>query len=72
MDLHDFLARSLELLVMIETIEQRQTAMAANIARLGALPVGDASRAPLLASLLEGHRTASADLDRSIELLADF
>lgn len=72
MDLHDFLAHSLELLTLIEAIEQRQIAIAANIVELDALPAGDALRAPLLASLLEGHRTASVDLDRASELLADF
>ena len=72
MVLYDFLARSLDLLALIEAIEQHQAAMAADMGQLDVAPAGDASCGALLERLRERHRLANADLDRAIELLADF
>ncbi|MXP41880.1 hypothetical protein GRI75_09525 [Altererythrobacter soli] len=72
MDLHDFLAHTHELLTLIEDIERRQTAVAANLAELKALPASDALIASLLARLHKDHLTASGQLNRAIELLVDF
>lgn len=72
MDLHDFLADSLELLALLETIEQRQGAIVADIARLDALPAGVAVVCSLVARLRAEHLAAEADLHRSIGLLSKF
>jgi hypothetical protein len=72
MDLHDFLAGSLELLTLLEAIEERREAIVESIARLDALSPGDGMRSLLFVQLREDQRVASAALARAIELLESF
>jgi hypothetical protein len=72
MDLYSFLARSLELLSLIEQVEQRQTAIATGITAIEAFPAGDVQRDLILARLREAHRRADADLASALDLLQDF
>ncbi len=72
MDLHDFLAGSLELLTLLEAIEERREAIVESIARLDTLSPGDGMRSLLFVRLREDQRVASAALARAIELLESF
>lgn len=72
MGLHDFLARSLELLALLESIEQRQKSIVSDIARLDALSAGDAGICTLLARLRGEHHAAQDDLVGAIGLISEF
>ena len=72
MGLHDFLAASLELLALLETLEQRHKAIAEDIARLDALPAGGAEVRTLLARLRAAHHAAESAIDRAIDLISSF
>lgn len=69
MALHDFLASSRELLELLESLERRHEAMSTDLARLDALPAGEAMRSLILASLRKEQQAADVDLDRAIHLL---
>ena len=70
MGLHDFLARSLDLLTLLAEVEQRQAAIAADLADLEASSVDNPDRGPLLTRLAAEHRRASSALDRALVLLS--
>ena len=72
MDLHDFLANSLELLALLESIEQCHIAVSEDIARLHALPAGDRRLSTLLAELRAAHRDAESAIDHAIGLISSF
>jgi multidrug resistance efflux pump len=72
MDLHDFLAGSLDVLALLESIEQRQAAIAADVAKLDALRSGDAMRSILLTKLRAECSAVEAELERAAALLSDF
>ena len=72
MDLRDFLAGSLELLTLLETIERRHMAIEVEIARVEALPAGYAERALCVARLRVEHGAAQNELDRAIALISRF
>ncbi len=72
MDLHDFLEGSLDVLALLESIEQRQAAIAADAAKLDVLPVGDAMRSILLMKLRADCRAVEADLEHTAALLSNF
>lgn len=72
MDLHDFLEGSLDVLALLESIEQRQAAIAADAAKLDVLPVGDAMRSILLMKLRADCRAVEAELEHAAALLSNF
>lgn len=72
MDLHDFLARSLDLLTLLADLEQRQAAIAADLAEFAASSVDDPGRGSVLARVETEHRKVGAELDRAFALLAGF
>ena len=72
MGLHDFLAASLELLALLDTLEQRHKAIAEDIARLHALPAGSAEARTLLVRLRAAHQAAESAIDRVVDLISSF
>ncbi len=72
MSLHDFLAGSLELLALLESIDRRQQRISADLARLAGLSVGEAKRRVLFIHLRADQRAAEAELKRAADLLSLF
>lgn len=72
MCLHDFLARSLDLMKLLAYIEQRQADIAARLANLEAYGVREPGRAAILARLDSDRCEIGAELDRALLMLSGF
>lgn len=72
MKLYDFLAHCRELLVLLESLEDRHNVIVAEIGAAATIATDDPDRAAILGRLDAEHRAASGELNRAVRLLGDF
>lgn len=72
MTLHDFLSGAFDVLLLIDSIEQRQEEIEALTRKLDALPAGDAMRSMTLKRLRDQLAAAGDEISQAVSVLEKF